>query len=145
MALTRRTLFQNAERDWGRASGTASDSIRSCPDRTPAYCSALSVSVSAARVERTFADVSPRLCLGVLLRKLTAGLRAVSHVVVDEIHERDMNVSSNSCFDLDRLYGNRGVSHEDVLPIWWTRVDFVYTTYSSGYVLDYFYFFLNYF
>lgn len=29
---------------------------------------------------------------GVLLRKLTAGLRGVSHVIVDEIHERDINV-----------------------------------------------------
>jgi len=30
---------------------------------------------------------------GVLLRKLTNGLRGVSHVIVDEIHERDINVS----------------------------------------------------
>jgi ATP-dependent RNA helicase A len=29
--------------------------------------------------------------VGVLLRKLEAGLRGVSHVVVDEIHERDIN------------------------------------------------------
>jgi ATP-dependent RNA helicase A len=28
---------------------------------------------------------------GVLLRKLEAGLRGVSHVIVDEIHERDIN------------------------------------------------------
>lgn len=28
---------------------------------------------------------------GVLLRKLEAGLRGVSHVIVDEIHERDVN------------------------------------------------------
>jgi ATP-dependent RNA helicase A len=30
--------------------------------------------------------------VGVLLRKLEAGLRGVSHVIVDEIHERDINV-----------------------------------------------------
>ena len=30
---------------------------------------------------------------GVLLRKLEAGLVGISHVIVDEIHERDMNVS----------------------------------------------------
>lgn len=29
---------------------------------------------------------------GVLLRKLEAGLIGISHVVVDEIHERDINV-----------------------------------------------------
>lgn len=29
---------------------------------------------------------------GVLLRKLEAGLIGVSHVIVDEIHERDINV-----------------------------------------------------
>nr|CAB3247813.1 ATP-dependent RNA helicase A [Phallusia mammillata] len=29
--------------------------------------------------------------VGVLLRKLTNGLRGISHVIVDEIHERDMN------------------------------------------------------
>jgi ATP-dependent RNA helicase A len=29
--------------------------------------------------------------VGVLLRKLEAGLRGISHVVVDEIHERDIN------------------------------------------------------
>lgn len=31
------------------------------------------------------------LLSGVLLRKLEAGLRGVSHVIVDEIHERDVN------------------------------------------------------
>ena len=30
---------------------------------------------------------------GTLLRKLEGGLRGVSHVIVDEIHERDINVS----------------------------------------------------
>ena len=30
---------------------------------------------------------------GVLLRKLTNGLRGISHLIVDEIHERDINVS----------------------------------------------------
>lgn len=29
---------------------------------------------------------------GVLLRKLEAGIRGISHVIVDEIHERDINV-----------------------------------------------------
>ena len=29
--------------------------------------------------------------VGVLLRKMEAGLRGVSHVIVDEIHERDVN------------------------------------------------------
>lgn len=29
--------------------------------------------------------------VGVLLRKLESGLRSVSHVIVDEIHERDVN------------------------------------------------------
>lgn len=32
-------------------------------------------------------------CSGVLLRKLEAGIRGISHVIVDEIHERDINVS----------------------------------------------------
>lgn len=31
--------------------------------------------------------------LGVFLRKLESGLRGISHVIVDEIHERDINVS----------------------------------------------------
>ena len=30
---------------------------------------------------------------GTLLRKLDNGMRGVSHVFVDEIHERDLNVS----------------------------------------------------
>lgn len=30
--------------------------------------------------------------LGVLLRKMESGLVGVSHVIVDEIHERDLNV-----------------------------------------------------
>jgi ATP-dependent RNA helicase A len=29
--------------------------------------------------------------VGVLLRKLEGGLRGISHVIVDEIHERDVN------------------------------------------------------
>lgn len=29
--------------------------------------------------------------VGVLLKKLEGGLRGVSHVIVDEIHERDVN------------------------------------------------------
>ncbi len=31
-------------------------------------------------------------CVGVLLRKLESGLVGISHVIVDEIHERDINV-----------------------------------------------------
>ena len=34
-----------------------------------------------------------KFCLGVLLRKLEAGLLGISHIIVDEIHERDINVS----------------------------------------------------
>ena len=34
---------------------------------------------------------------GVLLRKLENGLHGISHVVVDEIHERDINVSFLVC------------------------------------------------
>lgn len=30
--------------------------------------------------------------VGVLLKKLEAGLRGISHIIVDEIHERDINV-----------------------------------------------------
>lgn len=36
-------------------------------------------------------------CVGTLLRKLEGGLRGVSHVIVDEIHERDINVSVATC------------------------------------------------
>ncbi len=32
--------------------------------------------------------------LGTLLRKLENGLRGISHLIVDEIHERDINVSN---------------------------------------------------
>jgi hypothetical protein len=32
-------------------------------------------------------------CVGVFLRKLESGLRGISHVIIDEIHERDINVS----------------------------------------------------
>ena len=35
--------------------------------------------------------------IGVLLRKLENGLHGISHVVVDEIHERDINVSFLVC------------------------------------------------
>ena len=38
-------------------------------------------------------DVFFPLPSGTLLRKLEGGLRGISHVVVDEIHERDINVS----------------------------------------------------
>jgi hypothetical protein len=39
--------------------------------------------------------------IGVLLRKLEGGLRGVSHVIVDEIHERDINV--RGC-ELETIY-----------------------------------------
>lgn len=32
-----------------------------------------------------------QICLGVLLRKLENGMRGISHIIVDEIHERDVN------------------------------------------------------
>lgn len=32
--------------------------------------------------------------VGTLLRKMEGGLRGISHLIVDEIHERDVNVSS---------------------------------------------------
>ena len=41
----------------------------------------------------TAVTITSLLCAGVLLRKLENGLRGVSHVIVDEIHERDINVS----------------------------------------------------
>lgn len=30
--------------------------------------------------------------VGVLLKRLESGLRGISHIIVDEIHERDINV-----------------------------------------------------
>lgn len=30
--------------------------------------------------------------VGLLLKKLEYGLRGISHIIVDEIHERDINV-----------------------------------------------------
>ena len=30
--------------------------------------------------------------VGVLMRKMEFGLRGVSHIIIDEIHERDINV-----------------------------------------------------
>ena len=35
--------------------------------------------------------------LGVLLRKLESGLIGISHVIVDEVHERDINVRPLAC------------------------------------------------
>ena len=37
------------------------------------------------------------LSSGVLLRKLEAGIAGISHVIVDEIHERDLNVCVCRC------------------------------------------------
>lgn len=41
--------------------------------------------------------------LGTLLRKLENGLRGMSHVIVDEIHERDINVGFPGCFKLNLM------------------------------------------
>lgn len=41
---------------------------------------------------------------GVLLRKLEAGIRGISHVIVDEIHERDINVSFIYYLKTHRFY-----------------------------------------
>ena len=38
--------------------------------------------------------------LGVLLRKLESGLIGISHVIVDEVHERDINVSPTPSCEL---------------------------------------------
>jgi len=37
---------------------------------------------------------------GVLLRKLENGLHGISHVIVDEIHERDINVCLGTVYKL---------------------------------------------
>ena len=40
-------------------------------------------------------SLSFRFCYtGVLLRKLESGISGISHIIIDEIHERDINVSS---------------------------------------------------
>lgn len=53
-----------------------------------------------------FETVAPRpygaimfVTVGTLLKKLEFGLRGVSHVVIDEIHERDINVSKFNYFN----------------------------------------------
>lgn len=43
------------------------------------------------------------LFTGVLLRKLESGIRGISHVIVDEIHERDLNVSPMLPYHISRL------------------------------------------
>ena len=58
-------------------------------------CEELGVSVGysvrfESRLPRPYGSVL--FCtVGVLLRRLESGLRGVSHVIVDEIHERDVN------------------------------------------------------
>ena len=42
--------------------------------------------------------VSDWMYVGTLLRKLEGGLRGISHVIVDEIHERDINVRCGCVF-----------------------------------------------
>lgn len=44
------------------------------------------------------------LFTGVLLRKLESGIRGISHVIVDEIHERDLNVSPSLPYHISLLY-----------------------------------------
>lgn len=45
------------------------------------------------KVELLHEHLSAVSGLGVLLRKVETGIRGISHVIVDEIHERDINVS----------------------------------------------------
>lgn len=80
--------------------GTACVSSLCFPDLTPAFSSALSVLASSfvilLRELFNVAKAENNLFLfitGVLLRKLESGIRGISHVIVDEIHERDLNVS----------------------------------------------------
>ena len=42
--------------------------------------------------------------VGVLMRKLEAGLHGVSHVIVDEIHERDVNTDFILVLLRDMIY-----------------------------------------
>lgn len=62
------------------------------------YCSAQSQSLCETTICLILIFIDMNLFLlcshaGVLLRKLEAGIRGISHVIVDEIHERDINVS----------------------------------------------------
>lgn len=41
--------------------------------------------------------------VGTLLRKMENGMRGVSHIIVDEIHERDINVSLFRFYDSIRI------------------------------------------
>lgn len=50
------------------------------------------------------------LLTGTLLRKLEGGLRGVSHVFVDEIHERDINVSVDALLWEKSAFHNYGSS-----------------------------------
>lgn len=34
--------------------------------------------------------------VGVLMRKMEYGMRGISHIIIDEIHERDVNVSDSA-------------------------------------------------
>ena len=74
--------------------------------------------------------------LGVLLRKLESGLIGISHVIVDEVHERDINVSPTPSCELWTLtFDMFPDTHAHViaqctcmylysgcwLPWWWSR------------------------
>lgn len=70
----------------------------SCPDLTPASSSAQLVrftlsSLTVAHCTGSDDRTKNVFFTGVLLRKLESGIRGISHVIVDEIHERDLNVS----------------------------------------------------
>lgn len=92
-------------RTWGTAVATVSALSPSFLVHTLVFFSALSVSVPPAIIRVGHNSQAPFVSLlkmtkmfppfsGVLLRKLEAGIRGISHVIVDEIHERDINVSS---------------------------------------------------
>ena len=49
-----------------------------------------------ANAKSRFSHDATQMCVsGTLLRRMENGLRGVSHVIVDEIHERDLNVREN--------------------------------------------------
>ena len=69
---------------------------------------------------------------GTLLRKLENGLRGVSHVIVDEIHERDINVRhcvdvlARFCFAVlrDNLENQHQVSFHVLMVLMFSQIDF---------------------
>ena len=64
------------------------------------YVCQFSSTLSANQLVWRFDSVLPRpygsimyCTVGVLLRKMEGGLRGVSHIIIDEIHERDIDVN----------------------------------------------------